>query len=129
MNREIEQNLPHILCVISDTSFHTIPPHIPLRFGSTVAAARAPAGSTADASMPATAALAVWITSRRVPSKPDDRGEVAMLSGTFEDAASTGCRPRDTAALVKASPTAKAQSASNAWKAWDRISAEGSIYI
>lgn len=92
-----------------------------MRFGSVVAAARAPAGSTADASMPATAALAVWITSLRVPSKPDHRGEAVMLSGgAFECVAC--CRPRDTAAPVKASPIAKAQSASNTSKAWDRIS-------
>lgn len=90
----------------------------PRRFGSAFAAARAPAGNTVDANSPATAALAVWMTSPRVPSKP---GREAMLRvGLLDEATTACCRPRD-AVPVKASLNANAQSTSNDSKAWERI--------
>ena len=92
------------------------PPHgslVPLRLGSGFAAARAAPGSAAvDASTPATAALAVLITSLLVPSNPDGC-DVDILSIDFDDGEAT--------CPMKPSLTVKAQSASRTSKEWERI--------
>lgn len=86
---------------------------IPFRVGSAFASARAPAGSIVDANTPATAALAVWRTSRLVPSnKSDDDGVDAPILSVDVD---------DGGGVMNASPAATTQSASRARKVWEII--------